>query len=109
MSYLEITLVSFIVLLIQYIVLMGLLVKYGEQGWLKPLFYIFVVEDWVVNWLLSPIFLELPAEFFELVTGRMKRYRKLKPSTRIQKWRLAFANWLCRILNEHERPGRIHC
>ncbi|MBT6551090.1 MAG: hypothetical protein HOM14_07035 [Gammaproteobacteria bacterium] len=69
----------------------------------------FVVFDWWVNILLIPLFLDAPGSFTELVTGRMKRYKKLKVyshSSRIIKWRFMFAVWICQKLNQHDKD---HC
>lgn len=105
-------LAALLILFIFYVVLMELLAIYGEDNLLlKPFVFIFVIMDWIVNWMLTPIFLDLPGEAFELVTGRMKRYKKKyatfdKVKTNLDQWRYDFAYWLCKHLNRHDRG---HC
>ncbi len=71
----------------------------------------FAIFDWVVNIIISPWFLD-PPKGIELVTGRMKRYKKRYMNlTRyemnpLEVWRLQFAIWLCKRLNQHDHN---HC
>lgn len=39
--------------------------------------FVFIVHDWVTNWLLTLKFKEKPISPFALVTTRLKRYKKL--------------------------------
>jgi len=70
----------------------------------------FVVADCVVNYLLIPLFFDLPDHPLELVTGRMQRYKKLYVNRQgggwLRRWRYGFAVWLCRRLNRYDAE---HC
>lgn len=67
----------------------------------------FLIANCLVNWLLSPLFFDLPASPVELVTARMVRYKKLNPhGSRLNEWRIGFAIWLCRHLNRRDAG---HC
>lgn len=114
--YLQFTLIFFLVLFMAFAVLME--IKTEVEGTRLDLFFKvflqvpFVIADWLMNIVLSPVFLDLPAKPFELVTGRMKRYKfkhgDLPPLllTRIERWRYGFARWLCNHLNRHDAG---HC
>lgn len=115
-QYLVLTLVFILALFIAFVVLMEIKTEV-ENTRLEILFKVFlqipfIIADWLVNWLLSPVFLDLPAKPFELVTGRMKRYKfvygGLAPImlTRVERWRYDFALWLCNHLNRHDAG---HC
>jgi hypothetical protein len=115
LEYIKLTLGLFFVLFALFIILMEIKVRVVGTFWEKPFKYtlvpIFLALDWVMNWLLSPVFMDLPAHPWEVVTGRMKRYRKLiySPEFPIGFWnefRFNFAEWLCRHLNRYD-PG--HC
>lgn len=75
--------------------------KLGEVKGLKVLF---VIGDWLFNWVYMPIWfpLDFPKTPFELVTGRLKRYKKLPPHTREYK----FAMKLGARLNKTD-PGHF--
>lgn len=70
-----------------------------------------VIIDWKVNWLISPLFWELPKGNRELVTHRMARYKDysfkvVAEGSWLIRWRWWFANRLCRWLSKYD-PG--HC
>jgi hypothetical protein len=73
---------------------------------------VFVPQDWIMNWMLSIIFFDLPAQPFELVTARMRRYKSIyhlrnqAMLSKMARWRYGFAVWLCHHLNRSD-PG--HC
>lgn len=102
--------IAMFILFIQYVVLMELLAKYGETNWLKPLVFIFIIEDYIVNWLITVTFLDAPRGLNELVTGRMKRYKRkyqlLEDLNILESWRYNFAVWLCNHLNRYDKG---HC
>lgn len=66
----------------------------------------FILLDYKVNWLISPIFVEFPKTRKELVTGRVKRYKALEPISRLDKFRHWFGVKLCSFLEKYD-PG--HC
>lgn len=106
-AYLEILLLSFVGLFLFYVAVMEIKVEV-ENTRFEPYFRytvvpVFLVADWLVNLIISPAFLDLPATPFELVTARMKRYKRGYP---IGTWRNNFAWWLCRHLNRHDKG---HC
>ena len=78
----------------------------------KLLVILFVLADWWVNLVISLLMLDLPAHARELVTGRLKRYKKEYQGTppdqlgQVERWRLGFAVFLCRQLNRYDPE---HC
>ncbi|MDX1341255.1 MAG: hypothetical protein R3227_02850 [Reinekea sp.] len=99
------------ILFIQYVGLMEAAAKYGKDNIPKIFIWIFVIEDWVMNWMLCFVFFDLPAEWNELVTGRMKRYKKLSETPKryrkaLDNWRYNFSVWLCGHLNRYDKG---HC
>ena len=78
---------------------------------LKGFGIIVVLIDWRVNWLLSPLFWELPKDKYELVTHRMSRYKyydveKVASGGKLIAWRWWWGNKLCAFMHKHD-PG--HC
>lgn len=73
---------------------------------------VFVPQDWIMNLWLSVLFLDLPAKPFELVTGRMQRYKReyrrvpYGTLSRLEHWRYGFALRLCDHLNRRDPE---HC
>lgn len=70
---------------------------------------IFSVLNFITNaWTVSIIGLELPKwnDKEYPTTKRMKRWKKLEPDSRINKWRIKFSTWVCKTLNKWD-PG--HC
>jgi len=70
---------------------------------------IFSVLNFLTNaWTISIIGLELPKwhkrEF--PTTLRMKRWKKLKPDSALKRWRIGFAERVCKIVSKYD-PG--HC
>jgi len=102
--------VSFIYLLLAFAVIVRLRDKYQGTKWEKPIkvFVIgFVIADWLWTIVFGTlIFWDLPAEFFELGTARMKRYKKTNADdttyTYLERWRYKFAIRLCDFLNKHD-------
>jgi len=101
---------AFILLFVEY----GLIAACYHQRklrWLARLAApIFVIQDYLVNWTLSPVFLDFPKPWYrELVTGRMKRYKGLYSISTynpLELWRYWVAVNLCKLLNRFD-PG--HC
>jgi len=94
----------------QFAALMWLRERFGERL-IKPLVYIFVFQNWIINLGFTVLFLDLPGKPFELVTDRMKRYLHAysEVTSRINwrdHWRYNFAIKLCRILNRFDMG---HC
>ena len=114
-EYLELTLLFFVGTFLFYVLIMEMKVEV-EGTRFYPLFKYtlvppFLVADWITNILISPIFLDPPATPFELVTARMKRYKRVynvsyRLLTPVERFRLTFAIWLCRHLNRHDEG---HC
>ena len=115
-DYLEITFLFFVGTFLFYVLIMELKVELEPTRY-YPLFKytlvpLFLIADWITNILISPIFLDPPATPFELVTARMKRYKR-EYSNRpggymnsIERIRVDFAYWLCNHLNRHDEG---HC
>lgn len=106
-EYLEITFLFFVGTFLFFVVLMELKVELEPTRY-YPLFKytlvpLFLIADWITNILISPIFLDPPATPFELVTARMKRYKRAQ---HFGTWRSDFAYWLCNHLNRHDEG---HC
>lgn len=122
MPFIEHFLFWFALLFAEYVLLMEFLnrvsgfhfqnktIDKGFEGFLKFLVFIFLVQDWYVNLLLSLIFFDGPKKWNEVVTDRMKRYKAKYTQQRMlnfmERFRLNFALWLCNHLNKHD-PG--HC
>lgn len=108
-QYLEFTFLLFVATFIAFIVVAELKTEIEGRpklAWLRtPFKVVFVVPflfmDWVLNWLLTPFFWDIPDSFFELVTARMKRYKRVATGRRYK-----FACWLCNHLNRHDAG---HC
>lgn len=59
--------------------------------------------DVLLNWLLTPVFWDMPRHPLEFVTARMHRYKK---ELSLLNWRNKFAYWLCKHLSRHDEG---HC
>lgn len=75
-----------------------------------PLFAVFIVLDWWMDKLMIFLFADLPKSWNQVVTKRMKLYKKTY-STRadlsmLETWRYKFALNLCRALNVFDEN---HC
>lgn len=71
----------------------------------------FVLFDWAVNMtVMTVLCLELPGDRTEVVTERMKRYKRTygmtKPYKMVNRWRREIAFFLCSIANS---IAREHC
>lgn len=86
-----------------------------EDTWLeKPLRIIVGIPafifDWYVNTFAATILFLDPPDGWEVVTGRLKRYKKQyvgkEHLSLIKKWRLFWANYLCDLANRHDKG---HC
>jgi hypothetical protein len=110
-EYLRFTLLACIGLMVAFAVLMELKTELEHTRVYRLLVPLlggpFLVADCLVNWLLTPFFLDWPDHALELVTDRMIRYKRLHYSNRpINRWRYRFAHWLCRHLNRRDAG---HC
>ena len=105
-----------IVLLVEYVIVMKI-ARWAEgtdyEGLVKyTVAPVFIIQDWWVNVLYSVPMMDPPGTWNELVTGRMKRYKKKYSYTDYsnynlaEKWRLNYAMWLCKLLNKHDPE---HC
>ena len=78
----------------------------------RLVFGLFLVADWWVNIVISPLMLDLPAHPRELVTDRLRRYKELysrlhhSRMTWPRRWRLSVARFACRQLNQYDPD---HC
>lgn len=99
---------SFLILLVEYVVIMTLYHKTNKAGSkiAKVLMIPFVVQDALVNvFALSILFLERPHEW--LVTSRLKRWKVLPESRgRFGNIRTKFAWRMCALLNRFDAG---HC
>lgn len=100
----------FILVFIQYAILATLQKRLGRHWVLYPALVVFIIQDWLLNILLSLLFLDPPASTTEVVTKRMQRYKRRYTGgvrlNRLQAFRLQFARTLCRQLNRFD-PN--HC
>jgi hypothetical protein len=84
--------------------------KYGKTTkWVMPIIVVFVICDWIYNWTLGSILcLQLPKEWDELATKRLKRYKKEYDlwDTGIKKWRWHVAFFVCKLLSQWDED---HC
>lgn len=118
LTYGAVLLASFIALAIAYVVLYKLIDMAHKTDTSKDDLIIkflvgipFLLLDWKVNWLLSPVFWEIPETRLELVTGRMKRYKRYKVEMITEggtlfKWRHWFGLKLCKWLSKYDKD---HC
>lgn len=112
-QYIIIVIQSMALLFVAFVFVMELKTQFERTRYypaIRMLFGLpFVVADCIVNYLLIPLFLDLPAHPLELVTGRMLRYKlayAARPLGRVELWRYEFAVWLCRRLNRYDAD---HC
>ena len=99
-------LLSFLVLLAEFIIIFKIYHKV-QNIWLhRVLAVFFIPQDVVVNLVaMSLIGLELPQEW--LVTQRAHRWKRIEsPNSWRQAWRKQFATGLCDILNRYDAG---HC
>lgn len=110
-QYFNLIVISMLCLFVGFVIVVEVKTEFENTRFyplLKIVFGVpFLVADCLVNWLLSPLFFDLPASPFELVTARMVRYKKLNPHAgSLNRWRIGFAVWLCRHLNRRDAG---HC
>ena len=72
---------------------------------------VFVIADWLLNFTTAWwIFWDMPNSWGELVTDRLKRYKKVYIHTDVlnplEKWRVLFAIRMCKMLSKHDPE---HC
>lgn len=66
-----------------------------------------IVLDWALNWTLFALyFWDWPRHRWELITGRLKRYREIPEY--LGDWRRPKAAEICERLNKFD-PGGKHC
>lgn len=110
---------SVLLLLFEYVALM----KWASFVYDKPLLLkmskltlipVFLIQDWIVNMMMSFWFLDPPGHPTEVVTQRMVRYKKKygfvanKLLTPLERWRKRHGFFLCRVLNKFAFRGD-HC
>jgi hypothetical protein len=71
----------------------------------------FMVCDWLLNFTTAWwMFLDMPNSWGELVTARLKRYKReylyKDNTTFLEDWRLGFAMRMCKLLSKHDPE---HC
>jgi len=68
------------------------------------------IFDWYVNTFAATILFFDPPDGWEVVTGRLRRYKKAYQGqvhlSHIKKWRLWWAEYLCELANKHDKG---HC
>jgi hypothetical protein len=85
--------------------------KWGRYtGWVRwGVILPFVILDWIYNWTFGSLLcLQLPKEWDELATKRLKRYKREYDfwDTGLHGWRLKVALTLCPILSKFDKE---HC
>ena len=109
-SYIGFNVIWAIRLIFWFAILTKLRDRFGLPVWLKALAAIFIVIDVLFNYQLTLLMLDLPHDWKETTTYRLKRYRVFLGGTGkrtwIEKWRLMWANWACPILNKYDEG---HC
>lgn len=103
----------FLVLFAQYAVLMMYQEKLRDSGLGAILYLVFIVQDWLMNLVMTIWFLDPPEHISEVVTGRMKRYKRTGGYSKrgagielVEAWRYYFAVYLCKALNRFDKG---HC
>lgn len=110
------------IMLIAFYMLFGFYYSYRKNSIVSgfitgPLALVFVVFDWILNIVLIPYFMELPEQLSEVVTIRLARY-KYYPEYRngvwLNRWRVANADFFCKILSGADKGAdgtdtRGHC
>ena len=105
---------NFIMLIVIFIWVMKLRDAVERTKWEKPLRVIVGIPafafDWYVNTFAATIFFLDPPDGWEVVTGRMKRYKKNYEGQKylilIKLWRLWWAVRLCDLANKYDKG---HC
>ena len=107
-NYYRYALLGILYLFFAYVAVMALKRRFDNTIWEKPLAIVIgipaVLFDWGMNWFITPLFWDRPATWHELVTGRLKRYKRDYSSG--FKYRLASS--VCRILDRFD-PDGDHC
>jgi hypothetical protein len=103
-----------VILFIEYIIVMKVFYRYKSHPVVRFVIGpVFLIQDWWVNLIYTTLFLDPPGHTFEVVTGRMKRYKQTynygdyDKYTFIHKFRLNVAHWVCRRLNRYDPEE--HC
>ena len=100
---------AFFLLLAEYIVIMLVQIKSRSKLVQVVVIIPFLIQDWVMNLVLSVLCVDLPGHVFETTTGRMKRYKREYSDLQLnwlETWRYKFAVTLCRVLNKYDEG---HC
>jgi hypothetical protein len=94
------------ILMVEFAVSYWLYYKSGENKLVKLILGIwFQPQNFIVNATAFTIIgLEPPRE--TAITKRMKRWKKLEPNSKRNRWRLKVAHWICDFTNKWD-PG--HC
>lgn len=110
---------GFIILFLEYCFVMTIIHKTRDTILAPVVKYtlvpFFVIQDWVYNIIpMTVLMLDLPDSPGELVTGRMKRYKRWYSDndlpytnlSKLERYRLKFAQTLCKHLNRFDMG---HC
>ena len=106
---------SFVIIFLQYCFVMTIIHRTKDTILAPVVKYtlvpVFVIQDWLYNiTAMTVLMLDLPDGPFELVTGRMKRYKRElsfdgDPYTYLnwlERYQLGFAKFLCKQLNRFD-------
>jgi len=106
--FVEHPLLSFILLFIEFVVIMKIHHKTKNEVLHKILAIFFIPQDLVANFVfITLVGLELPKPGEWLVTARMKRWKTIDPTEgKLKWWRHTFATKLCEQLNKYDAG---HC
>lgn len=103
----------FILLFFEYAILAINQKRLGRSKSAKPLFILFIIQDWWMNVMMSALFLEFPEKWNELVTGRMERYLQIELNRDdyglkylMKAWKYYWGVGLCWLLRRFEKG---HC
>jgi len=111
------SLYAFTGLFMYYIILMEAIRIYGRTKAVIAMACVFWFFDWLVNvFIISVWFLQLPHKPFQLVTGRLKQWRKdyeyqsYRDLTLLERKRMLFAVYICdRHLDKYDVITGDHC
>lgn len=114
MSIIEFSIAAFVWLLVAFVVVVRFQQKADGTKYEKLVKYLFIYPfvlcDWAFNvTVFTVFFLDLPDEWGELVTKRMKRYKHIYHSNepnKLKSFRWKFATRLCKFLSKYDMG---HC
>jgi len=122
LDYIAFTTKYIVFMLVGFYMLFGFYYAHKNNSFVKgfitgPLAFIYMILDWALNIVLIPWFVDLPESPFEVVTVRLARYKyypDYKNGVWLNRWRLANAEFFCKLLSKADKgkdgtDTRGHC